>query len=306
MHIPVLLAEVIDGLNVKPGGVYIDGTLGGAGHSSEILRRAGAEGTLLGIDRDREALDRSALKLKALPGRVILAHGEHGNVARLAAEHGIGEADGILLDLGVSSDQLDTPGRGFSFRFDGPLDMRMNPETGQSAAELIASATCEELTELLRKWGEEPQARRIASAITAAVRKGTVDTTAQLAQIVADATGRKNAARHPATRTFQALRMAVNDEMGNLERALEDGLQLLKPGGRMAVITFESLTDRVVKRFFSEHEGRSVSLQQGGSRWEGRLPAVRRITRHPLVASDAECEANPRSRSAKLRVAERI
>ena len=306
MHIPVLFDEVLEGLNVKPGGVYIDGTLGSAGHSSEILRRAGPEGLLLGIDRDEEALARSRVRLQELPGRFILAHGQHGDVAELAKQNNIEQVDGMLLDLGVSSDQLDTPERGFSFRFDGPLDMRMNQNSGQSAAELLATISCDELAALIRKWGEEPQARRIATAITAAARKGRIATTAQLAEIVAAATGKRNAARHPATRTFQALRMAVNDEMGNLERAMDAGLRLLKPGGRMAIITFESLTDRVVKHFFAEHEGRSVSLLQGGSRWEGKLPAVRRITRHPVAPSDEECAANPRARSAKLRVAERI
>lgn len=306
MHIPVLFDEVMETLAIKPGGVYIDGTLGSAGHSSEILRRAGSEGTLLGIDRDSQALERSRQRLQGIPGRVILAHGQHGDIAALAAANGIASADGVLLDLGVSSDQLDTPERGFSFRFDGPLDMRMNPEEGKSAAELVAEIGCDELTELLRKWGEEPAARRIANAIVAARRKEPIVTTGRLAEVVAEAVGRRNAARNPATRTFQALRMAVNDEMGNLIAGLEAGLELLKPGGRMAVITFESLTDRVVKRFFAEHEGRSVSLQQGGSRWEGTLPAVRRVNRHPIAPSEAECAANPRARSAKLRVAERI
>lgn len=305
MHIPVLLQETVDSLAVKPGGVYIDGTLGRAGHASEVLRRAGSTGTLLGIDRDGEALERDRIFLESIPGKKILAHGEHGNMAKIAEEAGLSEVDGILLDLGVSSDQLDAPERGFSFRADGPLDMRMDPSQGESAADLVARMDAREMADLFRARGEEPRAWQAARAIVRAREKAPITTTGQLAEIVGRAVGGRTGKRHPATRVFQALRMAVNREMENLGKALDAALGLLKPGGRLAVITFESLTDRVVKRFFADHAGRWVSLQQGGERWEGTLPAIRKVTRHPIEAGEAELKANPRARSAKLRVGER-
>jgi len=217
---------------------------------------------------------------------------------------GIEAVDGILLDLGVSSPQLDEAERGFSFRADGPLDMRMDRSHGETAAELVATRSEEELVGLLRTLGEEPNARRIAKAIVQARAASPIETTAQLAALVEKTVGRSGA-HHPATRTFQAIRMAVNDELGELTRALEGGLGLLKPGGRFAIITFESLTDRTVKRFFADHAGRMVSLQQGGERWEGSLPKVRLVTRHAVTASEEEIDANPRARSAKLRAIER-
>ena len=303
-HTPVLLRETVDALAVKPGGVYVDGTLGRAGHALEILARAGDGARLVGIDRDEQALSESAELLGEMPG-VTLAHGCHGDIARIVREAGIDAVDGILLDLGVSSPQLDEAERGFSFRADGPLDMRMDRSRGETAADLVATRGDEELAEILRDFGEEPNARRIAKAIVRARAEARIETTAQLAALVEQTVGRCGA-HHPATRTFQALRMAVNDELGELERALADGLDLLKPGGRFAVITFESLTDRTVKRFFAAHAGRMVSLQQGGERWEGALPMARLVTRHAVTASEEEIEKNPRARSAKLRVAERI
>lgn len=306
MHIPVLLKEVLEALNVQAGGAYIDGTLGGAGHASEILLRTGETGRLLGIDRDPDALQRAGTRLADLPGEVVLVHGVHGEIGKLAENNGFSEVDGILLDLGVSSDQLDTAGRGFSFRLDGPLDMRMDPSCGESAAGLLARVGEVELRELLWKWGEEPRARQVASAIVKAREKCPIETTGRLAEIVERAVGGRRGGKNPATRTFQALRMAVNDEMGNLERALGSGLRLLRPGGRFAVITFESLTDRMVKQTFARHIGKWVSLLQGGQRWEGELPAVTKVTRHPIEPSASECALNPRARSAKLRVVERV
>lgn len=303
-HKPVLLKETIDSLAVKSGGVYVDGTLGRAGHAREILARAGTGARLVGIDRDAQALAESAELLGNVPG-VTLAHGCHGDIARIVRDAGIDAVDGVLLDLGVSSPQLDEADRGFSFRADGPLDMRMDRTRGETAADLVATRSEEELADILRTFGEEPNARRIAKAIVRARGNARIETTAQLATLVEQTVGRSGA-HHPATRTFQAIRMAVNDEMGELERALAGGLDLLKPGGRFAVITFESLTDRTVKRFFAAHAGKMVSLQQGGERWEGDLPKVRLLTRHAVTASEEEIEMNPRARSAKLRTIERI
>ena len=306
-HVPVLLQETIEALAVKAGGTYVDGTLGRAGHACEILRRGAAR--VIGIDRDQTALDEVAARTvdgsaEKPAGKLILKKGCHGDLAKIVRGEGIGEVDGILLDLGVSSPQLDDAGRGFSFRADGPLDMRMDRSRRLTAAEIVNSRTVEELTEILRAYGEEPAARRIAQAIVRLRAQTRIETTGQLAELVERTVGR-HGAHHPATRTFQALRMAVNDELGELSRALAGALEVLKAGGRLAVITFESLSDRTVKRFFADHAGRMVSLQQGGERWEGVLPRVRRVTRRAVTASEREKSLNMRSRSAKLRAVER-
>ena len=298
-HISVMLTEAVDALNVKEGGVYVDGTLGRAGHTKEILRRGGR---VIGIDRDDDALKAvEALSVQGLKA----VKGNHGDVAKILKNEGLEKVDGILLDLGVSSPQLDEGERGFSFRADGPLDMRMDRAGGLTAADVVRDLDESGLTDIFRKYGEEPNARRIAKAIVKARGVSSIETTLQLAEIVERTVGRRGA-HHPATRVFQALRMHVNDEMGELEKALADGLGCLNPGGRMAVITFESLTDRVVKHFFAAHAGRMVSLQQGGEMWEGELPRVMQVTRKAVVASDQEIAANPRSRSAKLRAVERM
>ena len=298
-HVSVMLTEAVDALNVREGGVYVDGTLGRAGHTKEILRRGGK---VIGIDRDDDALKAvEALSVQGLKA----VKGNHGDVAKILKNEGLEKVDGILLDLGVSSPQLDEGERGFSFRADGPLDMRMDRAGGVTAADVVRDLDESGLTDIFRKYGEEPNARRIAKAIVKARGVSSIETTLQLAEIVERTVGRRGA-HHPATRVFQALRMHVNDEMGELEKALADGLECLKPGGRMAVITFESLTDRVVKHFFAAHAGRMVSLQQGGEMWEGELPRVMQVTRKAVVASDQEIAANPRSRSAKLRAVERM
>lgn len=292
-HVPVLLNETLDALAVKPAGRYVDGTFGRGGHSRAI---AGRGGEILGIDRDDDAI--------ASAGELKVVKGCHGDLERIARANGWDEVDGILLDLGVSSPQLDEADRGFSFMREGPLDMRMDRTCGMTAADLVNGEDAESLERIFRELGEEMQARRIAKAIVAARSQKAYETTAQLAETVERAVGRRGA-HHPATRVFQALRMAVNDEMGELERALEGGLRLLKSGGRFAVITFESLTDRTVKRFFADHVGKMRSLQQGGEEWEGKLPRARAVTRKALVASREEIDLNPRSRSAKLRVIEK-
>ena len=294
-HVPVLLKETVDGLAVKKGGRYVDGTFGRGGHAREIVRRGGE---VLGIDRDDAAV--------AAAGDLKVVKGNHGELERIVHEHGWDEVDGVLLDLGVSSPQLDEAGRGFSFLRDGPLDMRMDRAGGVTAADLVNFESAERLEEIFRAWGEEPRARQIAKAILRArdERGMRFERTLQLADFIGGLLGRRSG-HHPATRVFQALRMEVNDEMGGLKRALEGGMKILKPGGRFAIITFESLTDRVVKRFFADHVGRMRSLQQGGEEWEGVEPRAVAVTRKAVVAGEDEVNLNARSRSAKLRVIER-
>ena len=298
-HRPVLLEETVGALSVRPVGRYVDGTLGRAGHTRAILARGGV---VLGIDRDDAALaDVGALGLDGL----TIAKGNHGDVASIARAHGWDAVDGVLLDLGVSSPQLDEAERGFSFLREGPLDMRMDRSGGETAADLVNGADAERLAEIFRTLGEEPQARRIARALVVARERGTrFATTTDLADFVERLVGR-HGGHHSATRVFQALRMAVNDELGELTRALDGGLAILKPGGRFAVITFESLSDRIVKRFFAAHICKMRALQRGGEAWEGDEPKARAVTRKAVVAGAAELELNPRARSAKLRVIER-
>ena len=295
-HVPVLLAAAVDGLAVKAGGRYVDGTFGRGGHAREIVRRGGE---VLGIDRDDAAV--------AAAGDLKVVKGNHGELEKIVHENGWEDVDGVLLDLGVSSPQLDEAGRGFSFLRDGPLDMRMDRSCGLTAADLVNFESADRLEEIFREWGEEPRARQIAKAILRARdEKGQrFERTLQLADFIGGLLGRQGG-HHPATRVFQALRMEVNDEMGGLKRALEGGMKVLKPGGRFAVITFESLTDRVVKRFFAAHVGKMRSLQQGGEEWVGEMPRAHAVTRKAVVASEEEQEENPRSRSAKLRVIEKV
>ena len=295
-HNPVLLKETVDALSVRSGGRYVDGTLGRAGHAKEIIARGGE---VLGIDRDEQAIR----EIGEVAG-LTAVRGRHGSLKEIANEEGWNEVDGILLDLGVSSPQLDEAGRGFSFLREGPLDMRMDRSCGLSAADIVNGESAERLEEIFRTLGEEPQARRIAKAVAKERAEKPFETTVELAEFIEKVVGRRNG-RHPATRVFQALRMEVNDEIGELGRALEGGLDLLRSGGRFAVITFESLTDRIVKRFFAGHIGRMVSLQQGGERWEGEEPRMKAVTGKVVVASKEEEDLNPRSRSAKLRAAEK-
>ena len=298
-HIPVLLEETIAALNVTAGGRYVDGTLGRAGHTREILARGGE---VLGIDRDDAAL--ASVNALGLAG-LTAVKGNHGDLAAIARAHGWDAVDGVLLDLGVSSPQLDEAERGFSFLREGPLDMRMDRSDGVTAADLVNGESAERLAEIFRDFGEEPQARRIAKALVAVREKGTrFATTTALADFIERLVGRRGG-HHPATRVFQALRMAVNDELGELTRALDGAMAILKPGGRLAVITFESLSDRIVKRFFAAHVGKMRSLQQGGETWEGELPRAVAVTRRAVTAGDAEVAANTRARSAKLRAVER-
>ena len=305
-HVPVMPAEALAALAVRPGGAYVDATLGHAGHAAAILAAAGASGRLLGIDRDPAALEFARGRLAHGAGRAVLARGDHGALGAIARLHGFEQVDGVLLDLGINSAQLDTPSRGFSFQREGPLDMRLDPTSGPGAADLLARLDADALADLFRRLGEEPRAAAIARAIVKRRAAAPIATTADLAALVAAASGWRGGHRHPATRVFQALRMAVNDELGALARALEDGLALLRPGGRFVTIAFESLSDRIVKTTFARHAGRLVSLPQGGARWEGLRPAVAFVHRGALAPSPDEVAANARARSARLRAVRRL
>lgn len=325
-HIPVLWAETLDGLNIQPGGTYIDGTLGGGGHTAGMFER-GAE-RVLGIDQDPAALQAAAERLQQYSERLTLVHGNFRDMGILAQAHGFEQVDGIVLDIGVSSHQLDVVERGFSFKESAPLDMRMNPTQELTAAELVNTLPETELADLIYRYGEERASRRIARRIVERRRRATITSTTELADLVVQALGgRKDERIHPATRTFQALRIAVNDELGALEEALPAATERLRVGGRLAVITFHSLEDRIVKdfmrresavcllppRYFAEQCPHLVAHGAGprpciyiGSRDCDYAPRLREVTHKPVVATAAELEANSRSRSAKLRVTERI
>jgi len=306
MHQSVLLEEVLSLLAVREGGVYVDGTAGSGGHAEAILERIGESGMLLAIDRDREALERTGKRLSRFGSRCRRIHGNYADIVAHCESAGVRDVDGVLLDLGVSSEQLDTAERGFSFMQDGPLDMRMDQSGLRTAADVVNRATEQDLTTILRDYGEERSARRIAARIVRRREEKPFETTSDLAETVAEAKGGRRGRTHPATQAFQAIRMEVNGELDGINAGLRGGLELLREGGRMAVITFHSLEDRIVKRFFAAHEGRWESLEAGGERWEGELPPMKRITRKPVQPTEAECQVNPRARSSKLRVAERV
>lgn len=294
-HTPVLLAEVIAALAPRPGGRYLDATVGGGGHALAVLQAAQPGGVLLGIDADPAALAATAERLAeaGLSQQAVLRHGSFADLAALAAEAGFTAVDGILFDLGVSSYQLDTPERGFSFAADGPLDMRLDPTQGPTAADLVNRLSERELAGIIFQYGEEHAARRIARAIVERRRSQPFQSTADLAAVVARAVGGRHGRIHPATRTFQALRIAVNHELNRLAAALPQAVALLALGGKLAVISFHSLEDRIVKQFLRAEAA-------------GEAPRLAIITKKPVVASDTEVAANPRARSAKLRVAVRI
>jgi 16S rRNA (cytosine1402-N4)-methyltransferase len=305
MHVPVLLNKTLDLLVKNPAGTYIDGTLGRGGHATEILKRLSPEGRLIGLDRDVEAIEQTKEILGRFGERAVRIHGNFADMKELCRSIGVTEVDGVLLDLGVSSPQLNVAERGFSFAKDGPLDMRMDRTKGRSAADLVNEDEEETLANIIFRLGEDRDSRRIARAIVLERQQGRIDRTLKLAEIVEQAKGGRRGATHPATQTFQALRMAVNAELESLETGLEAGLSMLREGGRMAVITFHSLEDRMVKDFFKRHMVKRESLQQGGEKLVYDEPAVRLLTKKPLTASKQELTDNPRSRSAKLRAVER-
>ncbi|NPU83276.1 MAG: 16S rRNA (cytosine(1402)-N(4))-methyltransferase RsmH [Syntrophaceae bacterium] len=308
-HQPVLLEEVLALLNCRPGGIYVDGTVGGGGHARAILERSSPDGLIVGIDRDDEALREASRTLSPFGNRVVLVKGSFADLRDVLAARGIGPVQGILFDLGVSSHQLDTPERGFSFSLEGPLDMRMNPSAGPAARDLIRSAGVDELAGIFRDFGEERFARRIARAIVERRKQEPIETTVELAALIARVVpggGREGRRIHPATRVFQALRIAVNRELDQLERGLLEGIEALAPGGRMAVIAFHSLEDRMVKETFRSWE-KTCTCPPGFPVCTCRAEAKARVlTRKPLRPRPEEADANPRARSARLRAAERI
>lgn len=305
MHVPVLLKETLELVVTDPAGIYLDGTLGRGGHAIEILKRLSPNGRLIGLDRDREAIEQTEEILKPFGKQAVRIHGNFANMKELCRQMGVSEVDGVLLDLGVSSPQIDVAERGFSFAKDGPLDMRMDRTQGRSAADFVNEDDEETLANLIYRLGEERDSRRIARAIVQQRQNGRIEKTLQLAELVERAKGGRRGAIHPATRTFQALRMAVNAELESLEAGLEAGLGMLREGGRMAVITFHSLEDRLVKECFKRHTIKRVALQQGGEKRIYNEPTVRLLTKKPLTASIHELKENPRARSAKLRAVER-
>ncbi len=306
-HVPVLLEETVSRLVTEPGGWYVDATAGAGGHAAAILAAAGLDARLLALDRDGDALELARAALAPFGERVILERANFSELAAVAARHGVHGVRGVLIDLGVSSMQLDRAERGFSFLRDSPLDMRMDVRQELTAAKLLARLPEAELAGVLWRYGEEPRSRRIAKAVAAARAQGqALETTAQLAELVSRVKGGRRGHAHPATQVFQALRIAVNGELAALETVLPAALDLLAPGGRLAVISFHSLEDRMVKQFMVAHEGRMEALAKGGTRWVGQLPRARRVDRKALAAGDEETARNPRARSAKLRTLERM
>ena len=306
-HVSVLLQECIDGLNIRPDGIYVDGTLGGAGHSSQIAARL-TTGRLIGIDRDPVALKAAGERLKPFGDRVTLVHSNFCEIATVLRELGISGVDGILMDLGVSSPQLDDAERGFSYMADAPLDMRMNGEDTMTAKDVVNSWSYEELRRILYDYGEERYASQIASAICRRREVSPIETTLELVDIIRSAMppAALREKQHPAKRSFQAIRIAVNDELGSVEKVMVDAIPCLNPGGRLAIITFHSLEDRIVKNGMANAAKGCTCPPNFPVCVCGNKPKVKLISRKPIVASDEELEVNPRSRSAKLRVCEKL
>lgn len=303
-HVPVLLGPVLQGLKIKPDGCYVDGTFGRGGHSKEILKQLGEAGRLIAIDRDPEAIAAAPASLTADP-RFELIRGESAQLKTFIEERGlVGKVDGLLFDLGVSSPQLDEAERGFSFMRDGPLDMRMDPESGKSAAAWLASVDEQELKYVLRKYGEENNASRIARAIVQARAEAPVSRTAQLARIIEEAAPQRGRKKHPATKTFQAIRIAINGELEQLEAALAQSVDVMRKGARLCVISFHSLEDRIVKRFMRDASRESEQYRGMPDVPEAFRPKLRMIGK-AVSATDAEIDVNRRARSARLRIAER-
>ena len=306
-HKPVLLAECLDRLNIRPGGVYLDGTLGRAGHSLEIARRL-TTGRLIAIDRDRAALDAAPARFGNYLDRVTLVRCSFGNLPSILSTLDVGGVDGMLFDLGVSSPQLDDGNRGFSYLQDAPLDMRMDQSAPLTARDVVNGWSQEELKRILWQYGEERYAGPIAAAMVRERERSPIETTGQLAQLIRDVMPAKarREKQHPAKRSFQAIRIAVNDELGELERLLGCALDVLNPGGRLAVISFHSLEDRLVKAAYAQWARGCTCPPDFPVCVCGKTPKVKLIGKRPITAGEEELEENPRARSAKLRVAEKL
>ncbi len=306
-HVSVLLEECIDALNIRPDGIYVDGTLGGAGHSTRIAQKL-TTGRLIGIDRDRVALEAAGERLQPYGDRVTLVHANFCQMQQVLNERNIDGVDGILLDLGVSSPQLDDGARGFSYMADAPLDMRMNRDDALTAHTIVNTWPQEELKHILYTYGEERYAPQIAAAICRRREENPIETTLQLVDVIRAAmpSAALREKQHPAKRSFQAIRIAVNDELGAVEQVMKQAVSLLNPGGRLAVITFHSLEDRVVKQAMAEAAKGCTCPPEFPVCVCGKKPQVRLVNRKPIQSGETELQENPRARSAKLRVCEKI
>lgn len=305
-HKPVMLDECLNGLNIKENGIYVDGTLGGAGHSKEIIKRLKA-GSLIGIDQDIDAIKASSERL-SIYKNVRLVHNNFKNIKDIFSALNINGADGILLDLGVSSHQLDVAERGFSYMFDAPLDMRMNREADFTALDVVNGYSKEELLRVIKEYGEEKWASRISDFIVREREKGEILTTFALVDIIKAAipASARREGPHPAKRTFQAIRIEVNGELKLLEKAVNDCIEILNPNGRLCIITFHSLEDRLVKSVYKKNENPCTCPPDFPVCICNKKPKIKIITKKPILSSDDELETNPRARSAKLRIAEKI
>lgn len=306
-HVPVLYEETLEGLAVRPDGVYVDGTLGGGGHAAGICSRLGPEGLLIGIDRDRDALAAASARLEPYECAKRFIHSNYADIKEVLRSMDIPSVDGIVADLGVSSFQLDEEKRGFSYMHSAALDMRMDQDASFSAYDVVNGYSREELTRIIREYGEEKWASRIAEFIVRARTAAPIETTGQLTEIIKSAVPARarREGPHPAKRTFQAIRIEVNDELDGLKTAVDQFIDVLAPSGRMCIITFHSLEDRIVKQGIAAREN-PCTCPPGLPCVCGRKPDVRRVTKKPVIPSASEIAANPRARSAKLRVAEKI
>ena len=306
-HVSVLLEACIEALNIRPDGIYVDGTLGGAGHSSRIVQKL-TTGRLIGIDRDPVALAAAGERLKPFADRVTLVHSNFDEMDAVLKDLGISGVDGILMDLGVSSPQLDDGKRGFSYMADAPLDMRMNGEDALDARQIVNTWSYDELKRILYDYGEERYAPRIAGAICKRREEAPIETTLELVDIIRGAmpAAALREKQHPAKRSFQAIRIAVNDELGSVERVMKRAVPCLNPGGRLAVITFHSLEDRIVKNAMAEAAKGCICPREFPVCVCGRKPQVKILTRKPITSTEEELAVNPRARSAKLRVCEKL
>lgn len=307
-HVPVLLDECLEGLSIKPDGIYVDGTLGGGGHASAVCERLSGSGTLIGIDRDRDAIDAAGKRLENYPCRKIFVNRNYSDIKEILKDNGIDSIDGALLDLGVSSFQLDNAERGFSYMNDAPLDMRMNRDDSLTAKDVVNGYSKADLTRIISAYGEERWASRIASFIEEARKEKPIETTGELTEIVKAAipASARRTGPHPAKRTFQAIRIEVNEELTRLEKALEDFCDVLSPGGRLCVISFHSLEDRIVKDVMARRADPCTCPPDIPVCVCGKVADIKKITRKPVVPSGEEQEDNPRARSAKLRICEKI